>query len=61
LIFRDEDVLVSIRYIDFPNWKINEPIEIYIDKNTTFLEFADLIVKHYPNLIVKSINIRFII
>lgn len=55
--FKDNDILVTIRFIDFANWKINEPIELFVSRETTFIEFADMITKHYPNLYVREFKI----
>ena len=41
--------------MDFTNWKVGEPIEMFINKNTTFMQFAEMIIKYYPESKVKII------
>ena len=53
--FTDNDILVTIRFLDFPNWKIFEPIEMYVNQDTTFMELGDKVVKHYPKLFVRNL------
>lgn len=51
--FDDNDTQVCIRFIDFNNWRVDEPIEIHINSSTTFFQLGELIKNYYPELKVK--------
>jgi len=55
LTFGYNDIQLSFRFIDFNEWRVDEPIEIHIDSNTTFLQFGEMINIFYPNLKVNFI------
>lgn len=55
LDFNSNDIQLAIRFIDFLNWKIDDPIEIHINSNTTFLQLGEMINMLYPHLKVNII------
>ncbi len=59
LQFNLDDIQLSIRYIDFLDWRLDEPIEIHINSNTTYLEFGKIINKYYPQLKVNILVFSF--
>lgn len=48
--FNESDTQIAIRFIDFNNWKVDDPIEIHIDNSTTFLQLGEKINLYYPDL-----------
>jgi len=51
--FDDNDTQLAIRFIDFNNWRVDNPIELHINSSTTFLQFGEMIKNYYPELKVK--------
>ena len=43
-------IQVTIRFLDLRNWAIDEPIELLISNDWTYLEFGNIINSYYPNL-----------
>ena len=43
-------IQVTIRFLDLRNWAIDEPIELLISNDCTYLEFGNIINSYYPNL-----------
>ncbi len=56
LNFTEDQIQLQIRYLDFRNWAIDEPIEMHISYDCTFIQFANMINKYYPNLKVLTSN-----
>lgn len=56
LLFNQEDIQISIRLMDLPNWIIDEPIELHVSSVTTYMQLGHMINAYYPNLKVISIE-----
>ena len=50
---------LSLRYFDFSNWNLTEPIELLIKDDITYDELCSIIIKHYPHIENKE-NIQII-
>ena len=50
---------VSMRYFNFSNWQLTEPLVVIIKDDLTNDKLCDIILKHYPNLENKE-NIQII-
>ena len=50
---------LSLRYFDFSNWNLSEPIELLIKDDITYDELCSIIIKHYPHIENKE-NIQII-